>query len=213
MLKPLHDGRPLFDLPSLHRPSWPRRFASATVAATLFTTALVPTQLTACAASECRSWCELYVSCYAEDLDEDDCGYDDDLAAVIDECEMSCESARAGLDDGENEEVSACYACLHAEIGTPDQCSDGDFAEALDDCDDECDEDGVDEFGEDFSDEFEPDVECEQDACVLASAVCGAPPDENLSCTGDAECLSVCIVENNSCHEDTLIACVESCGL
>ncbi|MBW2459717.1 MAG: hypothetical protein JRI68_34825 [Deltaproteobacteria bacterium] len=108
--------------------------------------------------STCGTFCEGYVTCSDEDLDEVGCKFDDDLEIVIEECEEECDKAYDKLSSDEADEFDLCIDCVEEEIGAFDECKDGDLADAIHDCDNECEEDGAEEFWEDF--ELDVDIDC-----------------------------------------------------
>ena len=107
----------------------------------------------------CSNYCETYVACLDEDLPSG-CGFDDSDEDVIADCENECVEAFDKLTGDEADEADACITCIFDEIGGADECNDGDFVDAVSDCDDECEEDGADEFAEEFLADFNPDIDC-----------------------------------------------------
>lgn len=127
------------------------------VGALVFLGAL-PLAISGCGGT-CSAYCETYIVCLDDDLPSG-CGFDDSEEEVIEECENECAEAFDRLTGDEADEADACITCIFDEIGPADECNDGDFQDAVDDCDDECEEDGAEEFAEEFFEEFNPDIEC-----------------------------------------------------
>ncbi len=110
--------------------------------------------------STCGTLCEGYAICYAEDLDEQGCDWDDGIDGAIEECEEECEKSYDKLSDSEAEELDLCVDCVEEELGDFDECRDGDLADAINDCDNDCEEDGAEEFWEDFDFPEQSDIDC-----------------------------------------------------
>lgn len=118
--------------------------------------ALLPLTTTGCG-GVCATYCDYTLACFEEDTN---CDFEDPDEINAD-CREECDKALGDLSDDEAEEFDLCVSCVADEIGAVDECNDGDYADAIGDCDDECEEDGVGEFFEEFDlDIDDDDVDC-----------------------------------------------------
>jgi hypothetical protein len=109
--------------------------------------------------STCGTFCEYYVTCTEQDIDEVGCNYDDDFDDVLEDCQQECEHAYDRLNDTEAEEFDICVDCAADDIGAVDECRDGDLGDAVNDhCRSDCNDDGPEEFWEDF--DLDIDLDC-----------------------------------------------------
>lgn len=120
---------------------------------------LLPLTVTGCGGT-CGTFCDFTVACLEEDFDG--CNWEDE-DVVFDECVSECNEALDKLSGDEASEFDECVACVADEIGSPDECNDGDYADAIfDDCDSECDlDDGFGEFVEEADGFYDDDdIDC-----------------------------------------------------
>jgi hypothetical protein len=120
---------------------------------------LLPMAVSGCGGT-CSSYCETYITCIGEDLQEVGCDFDDKEEDVIEDCEQECDEAYDRLTGDESGEADACIDCIFEEVGDIDSCDAGDFNDAASDCDNECEEDGAEEFAERFFEDFNVDIRC-----------------------------------------------------
>jgi len=104
----------------------------------------------------CGTFCDFRIACIQEDY----CNLDDE-DAVYDECFDECNQAVDRLSANAKTELDDCVNCVADEIGTPDECNEGDYARATsDDCHSKCNDDGVDEFHRRLDRYFNPQDDC-----------------------------------------------------
>jgi hypothetical protein len=106
----------------------------------------------------CGTYCEYTLVCLEDEIDG--CDFDD-IDELRADCEDECGQAVDRLNGDEKGEFDACINCVADEIGAADECNDGDYGDAINDCDNECEERGIEEFFEDFDFEIrESDLDC-----------------------------------------------------
>lgn len=106
----------------------------------------------------CGTFCDYSLACIERELDG--CEFDDPDELNSD-CNDECNQAVDKLTRDERDEFSACVSCVADQLGSPDECSDGDYADAIDDCDSECNDSGVGEFFDEFDFEIrQSDLDC-----------------------------------------------------